>query len=74
MTALVAGLILSLLMAVFLVYDTKNENQFLFIIYTILSGAVSLWSIVVNARPLNSRFCYDNAIAFSEVCVTFKAI
>ena len=66
-TVLFAGLILSLLMAVFLVFDTKNENQFLLIIYTILSGVVSLWSVIVNARPLDSRFCYDNAIAFTQV-------
>lgn len=60
------------MMAVFLVYDTKNENQFLLIIYTTLSGVVSLWSIVVNARPLNARFCYDNAIAFTLVCFMFR--
>ena len=58
-------MILSLLMAVFLVFDSKNESQYLLIIYTILSGAVSLWSIVVNARPLN--FCFDNAIQFKQV-------
>ena len=59
-------------MAVFLVFDSKNESQFLLIIYTILSGVVSLWSVVVNARPLNTRFCHDNAIQLNQVCFAFQ--
>lgn len=54
-------------MGVILVFDTHNENKFLLIIYVMLSGVVSLWSIIVNARPTNARFCYDNAVPFQQV-------
>jgi hypothetical protein len=62
-----AGLVLCLLMAGFLLSDHDSDNKFLLLTYTLLSAVVSLWSIVVNARPVEDRFCYDNAIQFTGV-------
>mmetsp|Transcript_34278 Transcript_34278/g.47090 ORF Transcript_34278/g.47090 Transcript_34278/m.47090 type:complete len:711 (+) Transcript_34278:39-2171(+) len=61
----IVGLVLCLVMALALVWDDVLESRPLLALYTLLSGTVSLWSIVVNARPAQDRFCRDNAVNLS---------
>jgi hypothetical protein len=56
-----------------LLWDKDLESRGLLSVYTLLAGVVSLWSIVVNARSSDERFCYDNAINNSQVLLLLPA-
>eukprot|EP01035_Chromulina_nebulosa_P025619 gene25619-33455_t len=60
-------------------FTNVDIQALLLFLYAMLSGIVSAYSVALNSKERESRFCYDNAVPYSlaigqSMCTTQAAI
>ena len=51
-------------------YVCMCAQALLLLLYALLSGVVSAYSVALNSKERDARFCYDNAVPLSLVSET----